>query len=67
MRMPHRPLARQLFHDFGGEARDAADDEDQARERRRKAHVVEHGRQRAVDVDGHRLDLLGDRGVRALA
>ena len=38
----------------------------QPRKRRRESHVVKHRRQRAIDVDGHRLDLLRDRGAERL-
>ena len=52
----HRLLARVFLGDFRGQAGDAADDEHEAAGRRREAHVVEHGGERAVDVHRQRLD-----------
>ncbi len=50
------PVPGQLFGHFSGQAGDAADDEEQAAEDRWKPHVVQHRRERAVHVDGQRLD-----------
>src|SRR5688572_30751437 len=52
----HRFLARVLFGDFGGEPGDAPDDEEKADGGGRESHVVEDGREGAVDVHRQRLD-----------
>ena len=56
----HRLLARQLLRDFRGQPGDAPDEKHESSEGRREAHVVQHGRQRAVDVDRQRLHRCGD-------
>src|SRR5262249_57197001 len=56
----HRLLARVFLEHFGAEAGDARNDEEQLADQRWKSKVVQNGRERAVDVEGNRLDACGN-------
>src|SRR4029077_9842692 len=58
---PHRFLSRVFLCHFGGQAGDSSDDEDQFAEGSRESHIEEDGRQRAIDIDRQRPNLLAYR------
>src|SRR5450631_3492345 len=55
---PHRFLSRVFLCHLGCETGDSSDDEDQFAERRRKSHIEKDRRERTIDIDRQRTNLL---------